>query len=252
MIRNATLALALLFSGQQAQAGSTTFADNPAGNSADWAAYVQNHGGAVAATLDFEAHPLGALQPELYAGQGIHMTLAGSNITFNAVYDYRNDYGGTVYGYGPNSSGEGPAAESRAFSAYDPDGPWTLTLSFDQAVMGAGLFVIDLFNGLGNRRATLAAYDGVNGSGSLLATAIAPDYNYQLYNKLFLGVASDSANIRSVVFTNPAPYAGDGIALDDIRVATPVPEPATYALMLAGLGLVGFVARPSKFTSSGK
>lgn len=239
------LVLSLLALGQQAEAATTAFANNPTGNSTDWSTYVSAQGGAVSAILDFEAHPLGALQPEFYAGQGIHMALAGSNITFNAVYDYRNDYGGTVSGYGPNSPGEGPAAESRAYGAYNPGGPWTLTLSFDQAVMGAGLFVIDLFNGLGNRRTTLAAYDGVGGGGNLLATATAPDYNYQLYNKLFLGVASDTANIRSVVFTNPAPYAGDGIALDDIRVATPVPEPETYALMLAGLGLVGFAARRS-------
>jgi choice-of-anchor C domain-containing protein len=33
-----------------------------------------------------------------------------------------------------------------------------------------------------------------------------------------------------------------GIALDNITI-TPVPEPETYALMLAGLGLVGFAAR---------
>ena len=229
--------------GQQAEAATTAFADNPTGNSTDWDTYVTTHGGAVTATLDFETHPLGVLQSEFYAGQGVHMALAGSNLTYNAVYDYRNDYNGTVYGYGPNSSGEGVAAESRAYSAYNPDGEWTLTLSFDQAVMGAGLFVIDLFNGLGNRTVTLAAYDGFGGGGNLLATASAPAYNYQLYNKLFLGVASDTANIRSVVFTNPAPYAGDGIALDDLRIATPVPEPETYALMLAGLGLLGFVAR---------
>ncbi|OYY95521.1 MAG: hypothetical protein B7Y41_03195 [Hydrogenophilales bacterium 28-61-23] len=172
------------------------------------------------------------------------MALSGGALTFNAVYDYRNDYDGTEYGYGPNSGAEGAAAESRAYSAYNPSGSWSLTLNFDQAVLGAGLFVIDLFYGLGDRTVTLSAYDGTHGSGNLLATASAPNYNYQLYNKLFLGVANDSAtpSIRSVVFTNPYPYYGDGIALDDIRVAA-VPEPETYALMLAGLGLVGFVAR---------
>lgn len=246
MNRPVAFILATLAFGMQAEAATTSFANNPSGNSTDWSAYLLNHAGAVTTTLDFETHPLGALQPEFYAGLGIHMALAGSSFNYNAVYNYRNDYNGTVYGYGPNSSGEGLAAESRAYSAYNPNGEWTLTLSFDQAVMGAGLYVIDLFNGLGNRRTTLTAFDGANGSGNLLATATAPDYNYQLYNKLFLGVASDTANIRSVVFTNPAPYAGDGIALDDIRIATPVPEPETYALMLAGLGLVAGAARRKK------
>lgn len=245
MSRLAALAVSLLALGSQVNAATTAFDSHPASNSTEWAAYVQSHGGAVTTTLDFETHPLGALQPEFYAGLGVHMALAGSTFTFNEVYNYRNNYNGTVSGYGPNSSAEGVAAESRAYGAYNPNGPWTLTLSFDQAVQGGGLYVIDLFNGLGNRRTTLAAYDGIGGTGTLLATATAPDYNYQLYNKLFLGVASDTANIRSLVFTNPAPYAGDGIAIDDIRIASPVPvpEPATYALMLAGLGLVGFAAR---------
>ncbi|WP_198414777.1 PEP-CTERM sorting domain-containing protein [Piscinibacter terrae] len=35
----------------------------------------------------------------------------------------------------------------------------------------------------------------------------------------------------------------NAFALDSIKVASPVPEPETYALMLAGLGVMGFVAR---------
>ncbi|MBI5660292.1 MAG: PEP-CTERM sorting domain-containing protein [Nitrosomonadales bacterium] len=178
------------------------------------------------------------------------MTLAGSAFSFNQVYDYHNNYGGTVSGYGPNSPGEGIAAESRAFGAFNPSGPWTLTLSFDQAVLGVGLFVTDLFNGLGNRTVTLAAYDGINGTGNQLALAGAPQYNFQLYNKLFLGVAQDGGapTIRSMVFTNPIAYYGDGIVLDDIRFANaaPVPEPETYALLLAGLGMLGLTVRRRK------
>lgn len=242
MIRAGIVAAALACASLGTQAATTAFADNPGANSQDWATYVDSHGGIVSFTLDFEAHPLGALQGEFYAAQGVHMTLAASSLSYNAVQDYRNNYNGTVYGYGPNSSGEGLASENRNFAAYNPNGSWTLTLSFDQAVMGTGLYVIDLFNGLGDRRTTLAAYDGVDGTGTLLALATAPDYNFQLYNKVFLGVASDTANIRSVVFTNPYPYYGDGIALDDIRVAV-VPEPRTGTLMMAGLGLAGWVAR---------
>lgn len=236
------LAAVALTCSHPVHAASTAFANNPTGNSVDWTNAVTAHGNGVT-TLDFESHPLGALQPEFYAAQGVHMVLAGSGFSVAEVYDYKNNYAGSTSGYGPNSSGEGLAAESHAFTAYNPNGPWTLTLSFDQGVSGAGLYVIDLFNGLGNRRTTLTAYDGLNGTGSLLTTATAPDYNFQLYNKLFLGVASDSANIRSVVFTNPAPLYGDGIVLDDIRIATPVPEPQTYALMLGGLGVLGAAVR---------
>jgi hypothetical protein len=228
-----------------ASAGGLAFDTHPNSNSVEWANYLATQDAATSLTVDFETHPLGPLQGEWYASSGVHMALGGSGFSFNAVYDYRNDYGGSVYGYGPNSSGEGVASESRAFSAYSANNPWTLTVTFDSAVVGAGLFVTDLFNGYGNRTTTLAAYDGANGTGTLLATASAPAFNYQLYNKLFLGVASDSAvaNIRSVVFTNPVPYAGDGIAIDDLRIATTVPEPGTWALMLSGLVGVGSLAR---------
>jgi len=38
-------------------------------------------------------------------------------------------------------------------------------------------------------------------------------------------------------------FYGDGVVLDNLTFTTPVPEPETYALMLAGLGAVGLVAR---------
>ncbi len=242
------LILAASLTAGAAHASATAYANNPTGNSTDWTNRITSLGGVIDTSINFETHPLGALQPGFYAGRGVNMVLSGSQT--NQVFDYRNNYNGTVSGYGLNSPGEGVAAESKAFSAYNSDGAWTLTLNFDQAVLGAGLFVIDLFNGLGNRTVTLSAYDGINGTGNLLATASAPSYNYQLYNKLFLGVANDSStpSIHSVVFTNPTPLYGDGIALDDIRVAA-VPEPETWAMLLAGLGLVSLKLRSAESKS---
>ena len=55
----------------------------------------------------------------------------------------------------------------------------------------------------------------------------------------FTFVATGTSTVLSFASTT----GGDaGIALDNITI-TPVPEPETYALMLAGLGLVGFAAR---------
>ena len=56
------------------------------------------------------------------------------------------------------------------------------------------------------------------------------------------------ANSSNTVLTIAAATAGTsyGPVIDDVRVSfvsAPVPEPETYALMLAGLGLVGFAAR---------
>jgi hypothetical protein len=51
------------------------------------------------------------------------------------------------------------------------------------------------------------------------------------------------SNLRSVELGS----LGRGyVAVDNIMVAAPVPEPETYAMMLAGLGLLGFAARRRK------
>jgi hypothetical protein len=57
------------------------------------------------------------------------------------------------------------------------------------------------------------------------------------------------ANTLLVINDNNFPYGGGrGLSSDDteflkISLANPVPEPETYALLLAGLGLIGFAAR---------
>lgn len=51
------------------------------------------------------------------------------------------------------------------------------------------------------------------------------------------GYVSDTANIARISII------GDGVVLDNLTYTQPVPEPESYALLLAGLGLMGFVAR---------
>jgi len=54
---------------------------------------------------------------------------------------------------------------------------------------------------------------------------------------LFVGIVRPTADIRSIAFK------GNYLVADNFTYTTPVPEPEAYALMLAGLGLVGFMAR---------
>jgi hypothetical protein len=55
-----------------------------------------------------------------------------------------------------------------------------------------------------------------------------------------------AANPGNEVFTVGATFAnaqGGPETISAVRLTTPVPEPATYALMLACIGALGFVAR---------
>jgi choice-of-anchor C domain-containing protein len=56
---------------------------------------------------------------------------------------------------------------------------------------------------------------------------------------------ADSASTILAFSSSIYPGYG-GAVLDNVSVTTPVPEPETYAMMLAGLGLMGFVARRRK------
>ena len=55
-----------------------------------------------------------------------------------------------------------------------------------------------------------------------------------------LGTAANTGNYKISYFYQPVPGSQNLIAL------TPVPEPETYAMLMAGLGLIGFVARRRK------
>jgi hypothetical protein len=76
-------------------------------------------------------------------------------------------------------------------------------------------------------------------------------------NQLFTGTFGDTHNpggepaafvftatsTESIIsFTEHPPFAASPIHLQFALTLAPVPEPSTYALMLAGLGFVGFVA----------
>ena len=54
---------------------------------------------------------------------------------------------------------------------------------------------------------------------------------------LFLGIVRNQADIRSISFK------GNAVVLDNLSFTAAVPEPNTYAMLLAGMAAVGFLAR---------
>lgn len=105
--------------------------------------------------------------------------------------------------------------------------------TFDTAMTsGAGAF-LNSFNG---GPILVAAY-GANGR--ILETHfVMVDTDVSSLNAgSFFGISRESADIRAIAF------GGVGLVANDLSFAAPVPEPETYAMLLAGLGLLGFVSR---------
>lgn len=85
-----------------------------------------------------------------------------------------------------------------------------------------------------------------NGLGVTINFASGPAYSntFSVGGDAFYGFMSDAADIQSVVIGGST--NGFTFAIDDFRFTTaapPIPEPDTYAMLLAGLGLLGFAAR---------
>ena len=206
-------------------AGVVGYTLNPTGNSADFASGVASAGGTLLGTISWEDHALGTLDPNHYAGMKV-------SFDTTAVVTDSLSVGGSLTS--PNSSGEGLAAADHHIS---PDSPaFSMTVDFADSVLGFGFYLIDFYNPGGANPATLQAYSGPGGTGTLLGTFGTAPYNFQLNYKYFLGVVSTDSDIRSVVFTTPG-FAGDGVFLDDFQITdSGVPEPGTS--LLAGGGLL--------------
>ncbi len=103
-----------------------------------------------------------------------------------------------------------------------------------------------------NNPGSVSVFDGLDGTGTLLATLALPTtpsgpcvgFNAGFCPFVPIGVGF-LGTAKSVAFAGVA----DQIVFDDVTFGsiTPgVPEPETYALMLAGLGVVGMLARRRK------
>jgi hypothetical protein len=103
-----------------------------------------------------------------------------------------------------------------------------------------------------NQAGSVSVYDGLNGTGNLLATLAlpttsgsCPGYGASFCPFAAIGVAF-AGTARSVSFAGVA----NQIAFDDITFGsvTPgaVPEPAAWAMMIGGFGLIGGVMRRSR------
>jgi hypothetical protein len=125
------------------------------------------------------------------------------------------------------------------FAAGDAIGELRFTFT-EGVTRGAGAFVNHFaLGGLFPFSVVVSAY-GENNQIIETHTVTVDTADDSLNDGLFVGIVRPTADVRSIAFK------GNYVVVDDFTFTTPVPEPETYAMMLAGLGLIGFMARRRK------
>ena len=231
IIKRATLAGAAVMALISSNANAATFfTESPGSNSSDFLAAVAAAGGTVTTNADFETP-----------------TTDGTvtTVNFSAASGAGPGQGNTTFPI--LSGGEGKYVSSNFLQSI---GAGTLTFTFASAVAGLGFTTIDLFNPQGSNDISLSVFSGANGTGTLLGSTTAANFNFQSNFTYFMGFTSDSNNIGSFVLTNPG-GASDVFGVDNIVSAklspvAAVPEPATWAMMLLGFGFVGGALRSTR------
>lgn len=214
----------------EAKAATIAYTSNPTSNSIDWATDVTGFGGTVNSNVNFNSHPVGALQSNFYLGSdGVTLTNVGDSNT-------------VAFGSGPNngntfstplSPGEGPNAPSNYL--FDNGDVSSLTISFNAPVLGVGLSIIDYFNPFNDNPLTIEAFTGQNGVGNSLGIFSSVAFNFQPNNKYFMGLISTDENIGSLVFRDVNTNTGDTTGIDNIVFARGTTQSIPTPALLPGL-----------------
>lgn len=190
-------------------------------------------------SIDFEASPgYGVPVLNTYASIGASFTDGALALTNDAIGPYfsnaptpgtADSLAGTVMFVDPASAGA--VLNIAGGNGASPLTGFVGTVSLDYASKVDAFSVVQIFaglNGTGQRLGKIALGESQIDS----HCSSSPLCNWQNITLTFKGTA------QSMVFSSN----GGNIAFDNIRI-TAVPEPETYAMLLAGLAAVGFMAR---------
>lgn len=141
--------------------------------------------------------------------------------------------GASAASLGSNGSWSAIAGDRFASSGGPEAGFGLLHFTFDNAAASAAGAFLNSYNG---GPILMAAY---NAAGQMVEAHFVSVVTGQsgVNAGSFFGIARASADIRSIAF------GGVGLVIDDLRFTAPVPEPEAWAMLLAGLGLIGSLAR---------
>lgn len=132
--------------------------------------------------------------------------------------------------------GSGPVVEGRFLASSFTGKRGELGFSFATGQSSVGAY-LNQFRVEGvNNNLTLLAYDKYGNTLESFSFSIKTAWDSYDQGQ-FLGFTRASADIYGFG------VAGNNIVLDNLTVAAPVPEPESYALLLAGLGVLGLLSR---------
>jgi hypothetical protein len=190
------------------------------------------------------------LSAAIAALSAFSMTASATTITFNAL-----EQAGNGYQFMPSYSESGftfTSPGSNFGSAQQGNAGWYLGSAslFDNLARGimlskndGGTFSftsIDLapVSTSWGSGATVSFIGNIHGGGTISSSyTLNSSFAFQTFS------LSGFNNLDSVTWTQASPYHQfDNVVLD----GSPVPEPATYVMLLTGLGLIGFTARRRK------
>lgn len=167
----------------------------------------------------------------------------GGTTTYAAMF-YENNVFGVIGLAGPSAIGFGGNGTTGS----------TLSQTFD-TVAGTS-YTVNYFvtaqQGVGAQSVMVQAFNGAlmlgSSSGAIPAFGDSEWYHWFAGPSLSFLASSSSSTITFTDTSNDVLSASTNWALDGVTVEAgvgvpPVPEPSTYALMIAGLGIIGFMAR---------
>ena len=154
--------------------------------------------------------------------------LVAPNLTFTG--DAGSELGAFIAVLGDN----GLWGAGNKFAATDFIGELRFTFTDNLVSQGAGALVNHFAAPGLTFQVVVSAYGANNQIIETHTVAVSTGAN-SLNEGLFLGIVRPQADIRSISFK------GNAVVLDNLAFTAPVPEPGTYAMLLAGFAAIAFV-----------